>query len=41
VRDDLETLVMDADVLKGLLDTENQEGKSREIEIKVISRLQR
>ncbi|HEX2741359.1 MAG TPA: hypothetical protein VHM69_13015, partial [Rubrobacter sp.] len=41
VRDDLETLVLDAEVLEGLLGTDDPEGKSREIEVKLISRLNR
>lgn len=39
VRDDLETLVMDAEVLEGLLDAKDPEKKSKEIEIKLIARL--
>jgi type I restriction enzyme R subunit len=41
VRDDLETLVMDADVLEGLLDGKDTERKSKEIEIKLIARLRK
>jgi type I restriction enzyme R subunit len=41
VRDDLETLVMDADVLEGLLDAEDPGKKSKEIEIKLIARLRK
>lgn len=39
VRDDLDTLVMDAEVLEELLDAKNPEKKSKEIEIKIIARL--
>lgn len=39
VRDDLETLVMDAEVLEGLLDAKEPDKKSKEIEIKLIARL--
>lgn len=41
VRDDLETLVLDAEVLEGLLETDDPDGKSREIEVKLVSRLSR
>ena len=41
VRDDLDTLVMDAEVLEGLLDTKDPEKKSKEIEIKIIARLRK
>ncbi|MEW8029109.1 MAG: HsdR family type I site-specific deoxyribonuclease [Candidatus Thiodiazotropha sp.] len=41
VRDDLDTLVMDAEVLEGLLDAKDPEKKSREIEIKIIARLRK
>ncbi len=41
VRDDLDTLVMDAEVLEGLLGTDDPEGRSKEIEIKLIARLGR
>jgi type I restriction enzyme R subunit len=41
VRDDLDTLVMDAEVLEGLLDAKNPDKKSREIEIKLIARLRK
>ena len=41
VRDDLETLVMDAEVLEGLLDAKEPEKKSKEIEIKLIARLRK
>lgn len=39
VRDDLDTLVMDAEVFDGLLRTKDPGKKSKEIEIKVIARL--
>ena len=39
IRDDLETLVMDAETLESLLAAKDPEKKSREIEIKLISRL--
>ena len=41
VRDDLDTLVMDAEVLEGLLDAKDPDKKSREIEIKLIARLRK
>jgi len=41
IRDDLETLVMDAEVLKGILDTKDPKRKSKEIEIKLIARLRK
>lgn len=41
VREDLETLVMDAEVLEGLLGSKDAEKKSREVEIKLIARLRR
>ena len=41
VRDDLETLVLDADVLDAVLGTTDPEKKSKEIEIKVAERLRR
>ncbi len=41
VRDDLETLVMDADILEGLLDSDDPDKKSKEIEIKLVTRLKR
>ena len=41
VRDDLETLVLNADVLDAVLDTPNPEKKSKEIEIKVANRLRK
>ena len=39
VRDDLDTLVMDPQVLEGLLDVNDPDKKSKEIEIKLIARL--
>jgi type I restriction enzyme R subunit len=41
VRDDLDTLVMDAEVLEGLLDSKDPDKKSKEIEIKLIARLRK
>ncbi len=41
VRDDLETLVLDADVLDAVLGTTDPEKKSKEIEIRVAQRLRR
>ncbi len=41
VRDDLDKLVMDAEVLEGLLDTNDPDKKSKEIEIKLIARLRK
>jgi len=41
VRDDLDTLVMDAEVLEGILDAKDPEKKSKEIEIKLIARLRK
>ncbi|ALP52758.1 DEAD/DEAH box helicase [Candidatus Tenderia electrophaga] len=41
VRDDLDTLVMDAEVLEGLLDAKDADKKSKEIEIKLIARLRK
>jgi type I restriction enzyme R subunit len=41
VRDDLDTLVMDAEILEGLLDARDPDKKSKEIEIKLIARLGR
>jgi type I restriction enzyme R subunit len=41
VRDDLDTLVMDAEVLEGLLDAKDPYKKSKEIEIKLIARLRK
>src|SRR5207248_10293210 len=39
IRDDLETLVLDADLLEAVLDTPDPEKKSKEIEIKISRRL--
>lgn len=39
IRDDLDTLVMDAEVLEGLLDAKDPKKKAKEIEVKLISRL--
>nr|WP_246198162.1 hypothetical protein [Solidesulfovibrio aerotolerans] len=41
VRDDLDTLVMDAEVMEGLLDAKDPNKKSKEIEIKLIARLRK
>ncbi len=41
VRDDLETLVLDAEVLEGLLDAKDPDKKSKEIEVKLIARLRK
>jgi type I restriction enzyme R subunit len=41
VRDDLDTLVMDAEVLEGLLEAKDPDKKSKEIEIKLIARLRK
>ncbi|MDD2466104.1 MAG: HsdR family type I site-specific deoxyribonuclease [Desulfobulbus sp.] len=41
VRDDLDTLVMDAEILEGLLDANDSDKKSKEIEIKLVARLRR
>lgn len=41
VRDDLDTLVMDPDILQGLLDAKDTDKKSKEIVIKLIARLRR
>ena len=41
LRDDLETLVLDADVLEAVLGAPDPEKKSKEIEIKVVNRLRR
>ena len=41
VRDDLETLVLDADILEAVLGTPDPDEKSKEIEIKVVNRLRR
>jgi type I restriction enzyme R subunit len=41
IRDDLDTLVMDAEILEGLLDAKDPDKKSKEIEIKLIARLRK
>lgn len=41
VRDDLDTLEMDAEVLEGLLDAKDPDKKSKEIEIKLVARLRK
>ena len=41
IRDDLDTLVMDAEVLEGLLKDKDPETKSKEIEVKLIARLRK
>ena len=41
VRDDLETLIMDAEVLEALIDAKDSDKKSKEIEIKLIARLRK
>lgn len=41
VRDDLETLVMDAEVLEGVLGAADPKKKSKEIEVKLIARLRK
>ena len=41
VRDDLDTLVMDAEILEGLLNAKDTDKKSKEIEIKLIARLRK
>ena len=41
MRDDLETLVLDADVLDAVLGTTDPERKSKELEIRVVERLRR
>jgi len=41
VRDDLDTLVMDAEVLERLIEAKDPEKKSKEIEIKIIARLRK
>jgi type I restriction enzyme R subunit len=41
VRDDPETLVMDAEVLEGLLHAKDPDKKSKEIDIKLIARLRK
>ena len=41
VRDDIDALVLDAEVLDGILKDENPEKKAREVEIKLIARLRK
>lgn len=41
VRDDLDTLVMDAEILEGILGSKDPKKKSKEIEIKLIARLRK
>lgn len=41
VRDDLETLVMDAEVLEGLFASKEPDKKSREIELQLVARLRK
>jgi len=41
IRDDLDTLVMDSDILEGILDATDSEKKSKEIEIRLIARLRK
>jgi len=41
VRDDIEALVLDADVLEGILKDANPEKKAREVEIKLVARLRK
>jgi type I restriction enzyme R subunit len=41
VRDDVETLVMDAQVLEEILESTDPERKGKEIEIKLIARLRK
>ena len=41
IRDDLETLVLDAEVIEGLLASQDPKKKSKEIEIKLIARLRK
>ena len=41
VRDDLDTLVMDADAIEKIIATDDPGGKGKEIEIKIVARLQR
>jgi type I restriction enzyme R subunit len=41
IRDDIEALVLDADILDGILSDENPSKKAREIEIKLIARLRK
>jgi type I restriction enzyme, R subunit len=41
VRDDLDTLVMDADALEMILGTDDPGGKGKEVEIKIVARLKK
>ena len=41
VRDDLDTLVMDAEILEALAETDDPDAKGKEIEIKIIARLRK
>ena len=41
IRDDLETLVLDAEVIEGLLASQDPKKKSKEIEIKLFARLRK
>ncbi len=41
VRDDLDTLVMDAEILESILDDPDKERKAKEVEIKLIARLRK
>ncbi len=41
ISDDLETLVMDADVLEGLLESKESGKKAKEVEIRLVARLRR
>ncbi|WP_090129024.1 hypothetical protein [Limnohabitans sp. Rim11] len=41
VRDDIDALVLDAEVLDSILKDENPEKKAREVEIKLIARLRK
>lgn len=41
IRDDLDTLVMDADVLEGLAASKDPDKKTKEIEIKIVARIRK
>jgi len=41
IRDDLDTLVMDAEILESILDDPEKEKKAKEVEIKLIARLRK
>ena len=41
IRDDLDTLVMDAEILESILDDPHREKKAKELEIKLIARLRK